>query len=65
MLSESKIRIMKAIHNHRATMLRLASVVLSESKIRIMKAIHNKNGKLYVQSIVVLSESKIDKNQRF
>ena len=41
MLGESKIRIMKAIHNYATAFLRSASVVLGESKIRIMKAIHN------------------------
>ena len=40
-LSESKIRIMKAIHNWGAQSVIGVSVVLSESKIRIMKAIHN------------------------
>ena len=41
MLSESKIRIMKAIHNIGANGYNFSNVVLSESKIRIMKAIHN------------------------
>ena len=40
-LSESKIRIMKAIHNVKAVTMQRNKVVLSESKIRIMKAIHN------------------------
>ena len=44
MLSESKIRIMKAIHNMVLSVVDLLSVVLSESKIRIMKAIHNYEG---------------------
>ena len=42
-LSESKIRIMKAIHNPSTSRSIAGVVVLSESKIRIMKAIHNKN----------------------
>ena len=40
-LGESKIRIMKAIHNSSAEKNHKFEVVLGESKIRIMKAIHN------------------------
>ena len=48
-LSESKIRIMKAIHNLQLISIASSTVVLSESKIRIMKAIHNiwQNGMNY------------------
>ena len=59
MLSESKIRIMKAIHNCITFGTIYVVVVLSESKIRIMKAIHNFRDAQQSPNEVVLSESKI------
>ena len=59
MLSESKIRIMKAIHNLTLVAAIILAVVLSESKIRIMKAIHNPTRSVSTVAPVVLSESKI------
>ena len=59
MLSESKIRIMKAIHNLKCWAAISRMVVLSESKIRIMKAIHNMRLNTSMTRSVVLSESKI------
>ena len=58
-LGESKIRIMKAIHNLHAAGRKLLYVVLGESKIRIMKAIHNIRPSATNCSRVVLGESKI------
>ena len=55
----SKIRILKAIHNHRAGQRIRRSVVSVTSKIRILKAIHNRLVGLPDRLVVVSVTSKI------
>ena len=58
-LSRSKIKISKAIHNLKGYGVRKTMVVLSRSKIKISKAIHNGGDVIGQETYVVLSRSKI------
>ena len=58
-ISLSKIKISKAIHNYHSYLCRCRRVVISLSKIKISKAIHNHQHFFHVYLAVVISLSKI------
>ena len=58
-ISSSKIRYSKAIHNPLSSLTKPSIVVISSSKIRYSKAIHNKCLPLRPFGTVVISSSKI------